>query len=71
MKELNMNEFKTMGELVSKVFNVGNSAIWEVTKQLRFVKRKNGTTYLQQLWAERSSGKTEWRDVPMEQEDAE
>lgn len=64
-----MNEFKTMSELVNKVFNVGNAQTWEVTKQLRFVKRKNGTTYLQQKWHERSSGKTEWRDVPLEQED--
>lgn len=64
-----MQEFKTMGELVQKVFNVNTSEVWEVTKQLRFVKRKNGNTHLQQKWFCKNSGKTEWRDVPLEQED--
>lgn len=72
-----MNEFKTMGELVQKVFNVNTAEVWEATPKLRFYERTEhfptGTAriakVLQQLWYCRTNGKTEWRDVPMERED--
>lgn len=64
-----MQEFKTMGELVQKVFNVGGGETWEPTTKLRFVvKAETGLRHLQQLWVVRGTLKTEWRDVPLEQE---
>jgi hypothetical protein len=42
--------------------------IWSVTPMLRFVLRKypDGVlSVLQQYWIQRSTGKSEWRDVPL------
>lgn len=66
-----MNEFKTMRELVHSVFGVGEVNAWEPTAVMRFVvKAETGLKHLQQKWICKMSGKWEWRDVPLEQEDA-